>query len=125
MALIALKNQEKDLLFMDPNFRNEVEWAMINKARYWVQLDGTSVPNNDRINWAKNRLLSNTIIGSSIDREAYSRLFLLFTTQQVHNVADDAQGFNKQAVIDYMVTNLIFEALADSVFSEKIKEIKF
>lgn len=124
MARIALNNEEKDLMKDYGPFQTAVEWAMINKARYWLQLDGSSVPGNDRIKWAKSRQFSHGII-NHVDKIEYSRLFVIFLTQQVHEPSNDTGGLNREEIVQYMESESIFEQLADSIFDEKIKTIIF
>lgn len=124
MARIVLTNAEKDLMKDFGPFQTAVEWALINKARYWLQKNGDDVPGDDRIKWAKSRLFASGII-NNVDKFEYSRLFVIFCTQFVHEPANDTNGFNREEIVQYMESNSIFEVLADSIFDEKIKQIVF
>lgn len=125
MAYISISDEQKESLYNSERFKSLVEWAILNKARYWSQLDGSSVPGNDHIKWAKSRTFSSNIILNSLGSpmsEGYYKLFLILLTQQVYN---NSSSFDVTTVIDYMITQGTFEAVTDGIFDEKIKTIIF
>lgn len=123
MAQVALTNDQKNTLRNSASFRTQVEWAVLNKARYWSQLDGTSVPASNWIRWAKSRRFSTELLTyNDVNVDEYVKLFLIYLTQTVYN---NTVAFDNDTVIAYMLTNSTFDALADSIFDAKIAVFNF
>lgn len=123
MALVALTNTQKNALRNHEAFKTQVEWAVLNKARYWSQLDGASVPGNNWIKWAKSRQFSTALLtNGGVNVEDYVKLFLIYLTQEVYN---SPATFDNDVVTAYMVTNNVFESIADNVFDAKIATFNF
>lgn len=125
MALQVLTDQQKQDVRGSDRFRQFCKWAILDKARYWNQLDGSGVPGNDHIRWAKTRLKATEILGNPYAVEDDLSLPLFFVVQLTQAVHDDSGAFDVDAVIDYMDANDIFDAIADSYFTEKVKSIQF
>lgn len=42
--LVILSSEHKEVLVNNPSFLKHVKWAVLDKAAYWIGLDGTSFP---------------------------------------------------------------------------------
>lgn len=125
MALQVLTDQQKQDLRTSQNFRQFCKWAVLDKARYWIGLDGTSVPGNDWVRWAKSRLLGTQILANPYAVEDDLSLPLAFAVLLTMAVYDDAVAFDVDTVVAYMDTNSIFDTIGDLYFDQKIKAIQF
>lgn len=133
MALQVLTDQQKQDLRTSQNFRQFCKWAVLDKARYWTGLDGSSVPGNDWVKWAKCRIMGMQILANPYAVEDDLSLPLAFAVLLTQAVYDDANPeFNVDTVIEYMDTYTIngnpasiFDTLADLYFDQKIKSIQF
>lgn len=125
MALQVLTDQQKQDLRTSQNFRQFCKWAVLDKARYWIGLDGTSVPGNDWVKWAKSRLFSTQQISNPYAVEDDLNLPLAFAVLLTMPVYEDGVAFDVDTVVAYMDANDIFDTLADMYFDQKIKAIQF
>lgn len=125
MALQVLTDQQKQDLRNSPSFRQFCKWAVLDKARYWTGLDGSSVPGNDWVKWAKSRLFSVQQLANPYAVEDDLSLPLMFAVLLTQAVYDDAVAFDVETVVAYMDANEIFDTLADLYFDQKIKSIQF
>lgn len=125
MAIVALTTDQRVNLEGNARFQNLVRMAIYNQANYWVGLDGSSVPGNDRIRWAKSRLLSAGIINNptAIDFQSYLKQFVIKLKDIP--VFDNANSYDEDAVLNYMLANSKFDELADNVFNLRIQRIEF
>src|SRR5579864_819358 len=79
-----LKDSQKDLLFNDAGFRQEVKWGLLNKASYWKTQDGTAVPGGQTAanlkRWALSRVLAAQLTNSPAiaENELNIKQFLVF-----------------------------------------------
>lgn len=119
MALQILTNEQKIILQKDQTFRDQVRWAILDKARYWSQNDGSAPPAGDVIRWAKSRALGYSIIQQpdNIGVPEAATQFCVLLTSAAH---EDANPFSAQAVIDYMLQESLFDVLADAWFDLEI-----
>lgn len=123
MALVPLTSAQKSILQSDPNFKNECNWAMINEAEFWFGQDGSSPPASDWVSWAKKRFFGvNNIINIPFDVDYYTRLVLINLDQAVY---DNSVPFDVQNVINYMLSNNIFQIIAGQIFDLKKQSILF
>lgn len=129
MALIVLTNQEKETLKNDTDFREEVKWALLNKAAYWKGLDGTSVPGSNWVRWAKSRSLAAQIQlnPSMIDPAQGNNQVVDRFLVYIKNIAchDDQVVFDSATVTAYLLANSHFEAMADNWFDDQISTTAF
>lgn len=128
MAMRVLTNQEKEELKNFDDFKEECKWSILNKASYWTGLDGTTVPGNDRILWAKSRTYGANIVRtpSQVDPNLNTIVvdrFLMY----VKNIlcVDDQVAFDAATVTAFLVTNINFENMADSWFNDQIATTVF
>lgn len=124
MALQVLTNDQKIQLQKNARFRDQVRWAILDKARYWSQHSGENPPNDDLIHWAKSRHLGTRIINQPDNigvPEAATQFCVLLTSA----VYDDAGSFNPDTVIDYMLGESLFDVLADAWFDLEIAKHSF
>jgi hypothetical protein len=71
--------EEKESLVNDPVFALQCKWAIKDYADFWSNNDGSAAANLEaRITWAKNRLLSVSVLLSGItyQPENVTRIFL-------------------------------------------------
>jgi hypothetical protein len=123
--IVALTTDQRIELENNARFQNLVRMAILNQAIYWRGLDGTTVPGNDRVRWAKSRLLATGIVlnPTSQDYNAWVRQFIILTKDMA--VYDDTNAFNVDTVLDYMIANSKFDELADLAFNLRILKVEF
>lgn len=124
MALQVLTNDQKIKMQKHQRFRDQVRWAILDKARYWSQHSGESPPGGDLIRWAKSRHLGTAIINQPDNigvPEAATQFCVLLTTA----VWEDSVAFNPDTVIDYMLGESLFDVLADAWFEQQISQHGF
>jgi hypothetical protein len=120
-----LTDAQKDLLYADASFRQEVKWGILNKASFWKGLDGTSIPGGQTAanikRWSLSRGYAAQLINNPVNAESdlAAKQFLVFVkTTAVW------QG-SVSATVSYMLTNSIFDTLADNWFDNAIAPIPF
>lgn len=125
MAIVALTNDQRVQLEGNARFQDLVRMAILNQANYWRGQDGSSPPANDRIRWAKSRLLSTGIVlhPTSQDYTSWARQFIIILKDML--VYDNGQAYDEDNVLDYMLANSKFDELADLVFNLRILSIEF
>lgn len=124
MALQVLNNDQKIQMQKHQRFRDQVRWAILDKARYWSQHNGDNPPNDDLVHWAKSRQLGTKIINQPDNigvPEAATQFCVLLTSA----VYDDAGSFTPDSVIDYMLSQSMFETLSDGWFELQIADEEF
>lgn len=129
MALVVLTNQQKESLRSDIDFKEEVKWAVLNKAAYWKGMDGSNVPGNDRVRWAKSRQLAAQLqlnpsqVDPNYGNNQVVDRFLVY----IKNIAclDDQVAFDPATVTAYLLTNNHFDAMADDWFNDQISTAVF
>ena len=124
----VLTNQEKEELRQNPNFKEECKWAILNKAAYWRGLDGSAVPGDDRLKWAKCRsygtqVILNPSMADAVNNLNISDRFLNYFKNVT--CVDDQVAFNADAIVTYLLDNNHFEAQADSWFNDQVILIAF
>jgi len=124
-AQTVLTDVQKDLLFADASFRQEVKWGVLNKASFWRGLDGTSIPGGQTAanlkRWSLSRQLAAQLVNSPTTAESdlVAKQFLLFVkTTAVW------QG-STSATVTFMLSNSIFDTLADNYFDNVISTYSF
>lgn len=124
-AQTVLTDAQKDLLFADASFRQEVKWGILNKAAFWRGLDGTSVPGGQTAanlkRWSLSRNLASQLVNapSTAESDLAAKQFLFFVkTTAVW------QG-STSATVTYMLSNSIFDTLADNWFDNTISTYSF
>lgn len=124
-AQTILTDAQKDLLFADASFRQEVKWGILNKASFWKGLDGTSIPGGQTAanlkRWGLSRAFAATLVNnpSIAETDLATKQFLVFVkTTAVW------QG-STSATVSYMLTNSIFDTLADNWFDNMISTSPF
>lgn len=125
MALTTLTDQQKQELINNQQYKELCKWALLDKARYWLGLDGSSVPGNDWVKWARSRFFGNQIIDNPFGVENDQSLPLSFAVLLTQDVYDNAGAFDVATVVEYMDDNQIFDTLADLYFDQKVKSIQF
>ena len=120
-----LTDAQKDLLYADASFRQEVKWGILNKASFWKGLDGTAVPGGQTAvnlkKWALSRAFAAQLSNSPVlaESDLAAKQFLVFVkTTAVW------QG-SVSATVSYMLTNSIFDTLADNWFDNTIATVPF
>jgi len=120
-AQTIMTDAQKDLLFADASYRQEVKWGLLNKASFWIGLNpltslpgGQTTANAER--WRKSKLLGYTFQNNPTLAESdyYAKQFLIF----VKNTAV-WQG-STSATVTYMLSNGIFDTLADNAYDNAI-----
>ncbi len=129
MAMVVLTNQQKEEMKNHADFKEECKWAILNKAVYWKGLDGSSVPGNDHIKWAKSRQLAAALNydptnGDPAVRPEIVDRFLLYV-KNIACVDDQTNPFSPADVVTWLVDNDSFEALADNWFDDQIATNRF
>lgn len=125
MAFVTPSNEQKAEMQQDGNFRNEVKWAIFTLANYWSNQDGASLNAAAALNWRKHQLFSLSIIQSP---QAIDANISEWTTQFViktgnFQVVDDAAPeFTVEQVIERMLDQGYFEAIANLVFADKLAQ---
>lgn len=124
-AQTVLTDAQKDLLYADASFRQEVKWGILNKASFWKGLDGTAVPGGQTAanlkRWALSRAYAAMVINSPTQAETdlSAKQFLVFVkTTAVW------QG-SVSSTVSFMLTNSIFDTLADNWFDNQIAQAPF
>lgn len=112
MAQVVLTNQQKEELKNFSDFREEVKWSILNKAAYWKGLDGSSVPGNDRIKWAKSRFyaaqLQQNPQNANPDNNAGIIDRFLIYVKNITCVDDQQVPFDPATVTAFLLDNLHF-----------------
>lgn len=124
MALQVLTNDQKIQMQKHLRFRDQVRWAILDKARYWSQHSGENPPGDDLIKWAKSRHLGTKIVSQPDNigvPEAATQFCVLLTSA----VYDDSASFSPDSVIDYMLSQQLFDVLADAWFDLQIADDEF
>ena len=128
MAYRVLTNSEKELLKSDSGFKQECKWSILNKASYWKGLDGSSVPGNDRIKWAKCRSyaasiqFSPQVVDPSSNTQILDR-YLMYIRDVM--CVDTQSVFDASVVVPYLVSSLSFETMADKWFDDAVSYSPF
>lgn len=123
MAFQLPTNEQKAEMQNDGNFRNEVKWAVFTLANYWSNQDGALLNAADADRWRKHKLFSLSIIQSPQNVDGN---ILDWTTQFVIKtgnfqvVDDQAPSFTVDQVIERMLDQNYFEAIANLVFADKL-----
>lgn len=121
MAQVIMTNAQKELLKADPSFQSEVKWGILNKVAYWMGQDGTGQVGAVALKkWANSRAYAALIQrnpGMSSPTDQILNQFLIFakTITVWDNVANTTA-----AAVAYMLTNSIFDTLADNWFDSQI-----
>jgi hypothetical protein len=123
VAFFAAKSQtiltdaQKDQCLNDPTFQSEVKWGILNKAAYWEGQDGTAVPGGQTAanlkKWAQARALAAQLQNnpSSAENLLYVKQFLIYAKTTA------VWEGSVSATVTYMLTNSIFDSLADTWFT--------
>lgn len=124
MAFVTPSNEQKAALQQDANFRNQVKWAVYTLANYWSNQNGASLNAADALNWRKHQLFSLSIL---LDPETVDAHISQWTTQFVvktgnFQVVDDQVPFTVNQVIERMLDQNYFEAIANLVFADKLAQ---
>lgn len=124
MALTGLTNDQKITLQKDQRFRDQVRWAILDKARYWSQHNGADPPGGNLVRWAKSRALGYKIMQQpdNIGVPEAATQFCVLLTSPVWN---DETTFSVDSVIDYMLSESLFDQLADAWFEQQISQHGF
>jgi hypothetical protein len=128
MALRVLTNQEKEELKNNADFREECKWGLLNKAAYWKGLDGTSVPGNNYVRWAKSRQFSaavaqNPQIADPNQNQQIADRFLMYMKNEL--CVDDQAAFDASAAIAVLLSGNKFDTAADLYFDDQIATTLF
>ncbi|MEJ7644281.1 MAG: hypothetical protein WKF87_06780 [Chryseolinea sp.] len=125
MAIIALTNDQRVQLENNSRFQNLVRMAVFAQATYWRGLDGSAPPNSDHVRWAKSRFLASGIVLNPLSQDfaSWTRQFVILTKDV--GLYDNANTFDIEVVLDYMLANYHFDALVNSVFDLRIIKIEF
>jgi hypothetical protein len=128
MALRVLTNQEKEELKNNQDFKEECKWGLLNKAAYWKGLDGSSVPGNDRVRWAKNRQFA-AAMGQSpsmADPGQNPQVVDKFLMAMKNELCvDDQVAFDAEAAIAVLLSGDKFDAAADQYFTDAVATVQF
>lgn len=129
MAQVILTDAQKELMKADASFQAEVKWAILNKAAFWLGLDGTAIPGGQTaanlMRWAKSRHFAALVQqnpGLASPNDLLLNQFLIFVKNTT--VWDNAANTTAAAVA-YMLTNSIFDTLADNWFDVQISTVPF
>jgi hypothetical protein len=122
MAFITPSNEQKAAMQQDEDFRNEVKWAVFTLANYWSNQDGASLNAAAALNWRKHQLYSLQILQNPNDVDANISQWATQFTIEAGNfqIVDDQVAFSVAQVIERMLDQNYFEAIANLVFADKI-----
>lgn len=128
MALRVLTNQEKEELRNSADFREECKWALLNKAAYWKGLDGSSVPGNNWVKWAKSRQFSATVAQNpqTVDPNQNYQIadrFLMYLKNEL--CVEDTLPFDSATAISVLLVAGKFDSSADLYFDDQIATVQF
>lgn len=123
MALRVLTNQEKEDLKNNADFREECKWGLLNKAAYWKGLDGSSVPGNNWVRWAKSRQYGAIVAQNpaSVDpnqNQAIADRFLMYLKNE--QCVDDQLAFDPATAIAVLLSGSKFDSASDMYFDDQI-----
>jgi hypothetical protein len=126
MAIVALTTDRRVNLEGNSRFQALVRAAIYNQALYWMNVDGTDFSTaSDLARWAKSRFLAVGIVQNptAIDFSSWLKQYVIILKDvEVYN---DANAYNEEEVLDYMLSNGKFEMISDLVFDLRIKQIQF
>lgn len=116
----VLTDAQKELLYADASFKLEVRYGILNKAAFWVGTSGTAVPGGQTdaniTKWAKCRFVAADLVANPVtaEQDVIVKQFLIYAkTTAVW------QG-STSATVSYMLTNSIFDTLADTWFTNTV-----
>lgn len=130
MAFVILTDPQKDQLQADSGFQTEVKWGILNKATYWVGLDGTSVPGGQTgsflARWAKSRHFAALIVSNpAIAENAAAIKYFLVQAKNIQCVDDTVNPFSTSQVVAKLLALSSFDTLADQWFDNQIQATPF
>ena len=120
MAQTILTDAQKELLKADSNFQNEVKWSILNKASYWVGLNGVSMadaPTATRWRKSQNLGLSiehNPSIANPTD-DILNKFLILGKNMNLWDTSTSQ-------TVTTMLANSQFDTLADLYFDLTISQ---
>lgn len=120
MALRVLTNQEKEELKNNADFREECKWGLLNKSAYWKGLDGSTVPGNNWVRWAKSRQFGAIMAQNpsmAEDQQVVSR-FLMYLKNEL--CVDDQVAFDPATAIAVLLSGNKFDSASDMYFDDQI-----
>lgn len=122
MARIILTNAQKENLFFNPSFIQQVKWAILNKASYWAGHDGTTPPGGIE-RWRKSKSLAKQILinPSMVESQENVRKFLVYV-KNTACVNDQLPSFDAEDTINHLLTGGTdqFDVMADTWMDAQI-----
>lgn len=124
MAIVVLTVDQRSNIKNNARFQSQLRAAILEEARYTSTLEGTQVANTntDLTNWAKKRKISAEIMARPLSAWVFAdwleQAYVIMSGMQVY---DNANSYDEEVVITYMVNNNKFTELAGLVFTQRMK----
>lgn len=123
MALRVLTDVERQSLQADPAYRLNCEWAARNYAQFWASHNGAGLSDQDRLKWAKDRLLAVDVQLRDLNDEGI--VLKCLRVSKAMEVDLNAAPQDSSVIITAMLAQNKFAEVASLYFDLKGEDINF